>query len=160
MKQSRSLFHFLFLTLFCFVILSSCSDTHIYHKYKKIPDYIWNYKLEVPFEFTIKDTIAYYNIYLNIRNAGIYPYSNIWIIASRQDASGVLTRNRYEFILANPDGTWTGSGLGDIIDNRFLIEEHIRFEQIGDYKYTFRHDMRIDNLPSIMDVGLEVEKVP
>jgi gliding motility-associated lipoprotein GldH len=147
---------FFFSSLF---LLLSCEDNHIYEKYKSIPSYTWNYAYSVPFEFNIKDTSAYYNIYLNFRNAGTYLYSNIWITAIRQDANGTISKKRYEFILANPDGSWIGNGLGDIIDNHFLMEERVKFTQLGDYRYSFHHEMRTDNLPSVMDIGLEVEKV-
>jgi gliding motility-associated lipoprotein GldH len=141
------------------LFFSSCEDGHVYEKYKKIPNYNWNYNESIPFEFSIDDTNALYNIYLNIRNAGIYPYSNIWIVATRQDATGQITKKRYEFILANPDGSWTGNGLGDIIDNRYILEERVKLRHTGEYRYSFHHEMRTDNLPAIMDVGLEVEKV-
>jgi gliding motility-associated lipoprotein GldH len=158
MKRGRHFFLRLILISLLPLLFCLCSDNHIYHQYKKIPDYNWNYDYEIPFEFTIKDTQSYYNIYLNIRNAGIYPYSNIWIVATRQDANGTLSKRRYEFVLANPDGSWTGNGLGDIIDNRFILEEHTRLTEPGEYKFSFRHDMRTDLLPAIMDIGLEVEK--
>jgi gliding motility-associated lipoprotein GldH len=141
------------------LVTSSCQSPQVYEKYAKIPDYIWTYNHVVPFEFSIADTNARYNIYLNIRIAGTYPYSNIWISGTRQDANGTLSKKRYEFILAYPDGKWTGSGLGDIIDNRFLMEEGIKFSLIGDYRYSFHHDMRVENLPSVIDVGIEVEKM-
>jgi gliding motility-associated lipoprotein GldH len=145
--------------IFFAIIFFSCDDNHIYEKYKKIPSYIWNYNEPVPFEFYLRDTNSLYNIYLNIRNSGIYPYNNIWIIAQRQDATGQISKKRYEFILANPDGSWMGNGLGDIIDNRFILEERIKLKQAGEYLYSFHQEMRVDNLPGIMDVGLEVEKV-
>jgi gliding motility-associated lipoprotein GldH len=138
--------------------LAGCRQNHVYEKYKTIPDYIWNYYYRVPFEFNITDTVSYYNVFINIRNAGIYPYSNIWLIVNQQTPGGLITRKRYEFILANPDGSWKGNGLGDIWDNRFIMEEHVRFRTPGEYTYTFQHSMRMDNLPAIMDIGMEVIK--
>ena len=114
---------------------------------------------QVPFEFDIIDTSAIYNVYLNIRNANIYPFSNLWIYVDRQNPKGVQTRSRYEFVLANPDGSWKGDGLGDIFDNHMLLEERIHFPVTGTYTYTFQHCMRVDNLPAIMDIGLQIEKV-
>jgi gliding motility-associated lipoprotein GldH len=140
-------------------LLISCTERQVYEKYKNIPDYIWNIHYEVPFEFEIKDTTVYYNVYLNLRNANIYPYSNIWIYVNKQTPKGLQTRSRYEFLLANPDGSWRGDGLGDIFDNHMLLEERIHFPAIGTYTYTFEHCMRVDNLPAIMDIGLEIEKV-
>jgi gliding motility-associated lipoprotein GldH len=141
------------------ILLLSCNERQVYEKYKKIPEYIWNLRYQVPFEFDIKDTAAIYNVYLNIRNASIYPFSNLWIYVDKQSPKGVQSRSRYEFVLANPDGSWKGDGLGDIFDNHMLLEERIHFSMAGTYTYTFQHCMRVDNLPAIMDIGLEIERV-
>ena len=158
-KSSRFKAGFLILSVTAFFLLLSCNQRQVYEKYKKIPDYIWNLNYKVPFEFDIKDTSALYNVYLNIRNASIYPYSNIWIFVDKLDPKGVQTRSRYEFVLANPDGSWRGDELGDIFDNHMLLETRIRFLMAGTYTYTFQHSMRMDNLPAIMDIGLEIEQV-
>jgi gliding motility-associated lipoprotein GldH len=137
----------------------SCNQRQVFEKYKNIPDYVWNVHYQVPFEFDIEDTTAIYNVYLNVRNTSIYPFSNLWILVDKQNPQGVQSRSRYEFVIANPDGSWKGDGLGDIFDNHILLEGKIRFNMVGTYTYTFQQCMRMDNLPAIMDIGLEVEKV-
>jgi len=143
----------------CFV-LTSCTGRHVYQKYIKIPDYIWDYREPVSFNFYISDNKAVYNTYLNLRIASIYPYSNIWISLKKNGENGkIIYTKRFEFTLADEKGEWTGKGLGDIIDNQFIIEKQIQFEESGEYTYTFSHDMRIDFLPAVMDIGLVVEKI-
>jgi gliding motility-associated lipoprotein GldH len=159
MNLSRSKTAFWIIPVMVIFFLLSCNQRQVYEKYKKIPDYIWNMHYQVSFDFDIKDTAAVYNVYLNIRNASIYPFSNIWLFVDKQNPQGVQIRSRYEFVLANPDGSWKGDGLGDIFDNHLLLEQAIRFPMAGTYTYTFQHCMRIDNLPAIMDIGLEIEKV-
>ena len=159
MKLNKSKAGLLTISVLALILSISCNQRQVYEKYKKIPEYIWNLHFEVPFDFDIKDTVAVYNIYLNVRNASIYPFSNLWIYVDKQNPKGIQTRSRYEFILANPDGSWKGDGLGDIFDNHMLLEERIRFPMVGTYTYTFQHCMRVDNLPAIMDIGLEIEKV-
>lgn len=159
MKLNRFKAGIWFISVFAVILLLSCNGRQVYEKYKKIPDYIWNLHYQVPFEFDIKDTTAVYNVYLNIRNASNYKFNNLWILVDKQNPQGIQTRSRYEFVLANPDGSWKGDGLGDIFDNHMLLEQAIRFQIVGTYTYTFQHCMRIDNLPAIMDIGLEIEKV-
>jgi len=159
MKLKSSKACLLIISALAVIFLLSCNGRQVYEKYKKIPEYIWNLHYQVPFEFDIKDTAAVYNVYLNIRNASNYPFSNIWLFVDKQNPQGTQTRSRYEFVLANPDGSWKGDGLGDIFDNHMLLEQAIRFPMAGTYTYTFQHCMRIDNLPAIMDIGLEIEKV-
>lgn len=159
MKLHKSNAGRLIISVLAVIFLLSCNQRQVYEKYKKIPEYIWNIHYEVPFEFEIKDTVSLYNVYLNVRNASIYPFSNLWIYVDKQTPKGVQKRSRYEFVLANPDGSWKGDGLGDIFDNHTLLESRIRFPLAGNYTYTFQHCMRMENLPAIMDIGLEVEKV-
>jgi gliding motility-associated lipoprotein GldH len=159
MKLNRLKSKLLIISVLSVFLFLSCNQRQVYEKYKKIPDYIWNLHYQVPFEFDIKDTSAIYNVYVNIRNASIYPFSNLWLYVDKQDPRGVQIRSRYEFVLANPDGSWKGDGLGDIFDNHMLLEERVHFTMAGTYTYTFQQSMRMDNLPAIMDIGLEIEKV-
>ena len=154
------LFPIKYIVLILLVLLfNSCKDNHIYQKYQKIPDYVWNSNYSVSFDFNLKDTNSIYNVYFNIRNSATYPYSNIWVILQKPDNIGMLIKKRYEFVLANSDGSWRGVGLGDIFDNHFILEERVKFKQIGEYTYTFKQNMRVDDIKGIMDIGLEIEKL-
>jgi len=142
------------------LIIISCSNQTVYSKYKKIHNYIWNYNNSIEFEFEIKDTSINYNVFFNLRNAGVFPYSNIWILINGYSPEGKeFLAQRYEFLLADESGKWTGKGLGDIIDNHFLIMENVKFTAKGINKLEIKHDMRIDNLPGVMDLGISVRKV-
>lgn len=147
------------LPILLFLFLLSCKENHIYHKYNKIPDYIWNENYTVTFPVSVRDTSSVYNVYFNIRNASFYPFSNIWVICEKTDPSGnKLFHKRFEFTLASIEGKWLGKGIGDIIDNHFILEENVRFREKGLYQYTFYQNMRTSDLPGIMDIGLEMVK--
>ena len=69
-----------------------------------------------------------------------------------------LLHKRYEYTLATPDGRWLGNGLGDLIDHKFIVDENVKFQQKGKYKYIINHEMRIDKLSNIQTIGLIVKK--
>lgn len=147
------------LSVLSLFFLFSCKNAHVYEKYLKIPDYIWNENLELKFNPYVKDTSVLYNVYFNIRNATVYPYSNIWVLIRKSDPSGdKIYEKSYEFILADQQGKWLSKGIGDIFDNRFLMEEKIKFPQSGLYQYSVLQYMRTTNLAGVMDIGLEVER--
>jgi gliding motility-associated lipoprotein GldH len=159
MKKTRYTYFFYLIGLVLILSLQSCSDQVIYQKHKKIPDFIWQYDYRIPFNFTIKDTLSGYNTFLNVRNSSYYPYSNIWILVKKYNKNGsLLSEKKYEFILADADGRWRGDGLGDIIDNKFLLEQNIHFTEGGEYTYYFSHEMRTNDLVGLMDIGLSIEK--
>lgn len=149
-KQSYLIF---ILSLFIFI---SCQNSIIFEKYDEIPDYEWKYENKISFQISIKDTSIYHNLYLNLRHTGNYPFSNIWIMIYQKNPDKKISFKRYEFTLAVVDGKWLGKGLGDIVDHKIIFAENIKFPQEGEYTFLFQHDMRMDILPSIMDIGLTI----
>jgi gliding motility-associated lipoprotein GldH len=65
---------------------------------------------------------------------------------------------RVELPLANKEGKWLGSGMGDIFEHRIPIQQNARFDKQGMYHFSFEQNMRLNPLPHIMSVGLRVEK--
>ncbi|HPD63938.1 MAG TPA: gliding motility lipoprotein GldH [Bacteroidia bacterium] len=141
------------------LLLMGCGRGIIYTRYIKIDNFVWNFNKKIEFKVNIKETDKKYEVLLHIRNASQYPYSNIWINVSGVDPNGknIFTR-KYEFTLADESGRWLGKGLGDIIDNQFIIVEDFSAEKTGTYSFIVNHEMRVDNVPGIMDIGLTVRE--
>lgn len=111
----------------------------------------------IPFKFEIMDTSMSYNFYINLRHTGFYQYRNIWVKIRTILPSGKVTEQLIELMLADPDGRWVGSGMGDIWDNCILTKEDIHFSEVGIYKFELQQYMRTDRLPFVMEVGIAVE---
>jgi len=139
------------------LLFTSCQNSVIFEKYNKIPEYKWQYNNKESFTFRIKDTTTTYNVYLNLRHTGNYQFSNIWIMIYIKNPDGKISFKRHEFTLAAIDGKWLGQGMGDIMDHKLIFEKNLRFSE-GEYTIVLQHDMRMDELPSIMDVGISIEK--
>ncbi len=148
-------YHFFILLFF---ILISCSSNHIYEEYTDINPEGWNFKERVYFKFDVVDTASYYDVFLNVRNTGEFDYSNIWLKCIKKSPSGQEINENLEFTLATPDGRWVGNGIGDIIDNQFILEEKVKLKEAGIYTYFINHEMRVDDLKGILNVGISVKK--
>ena len=147
------------LTLACLlVIFASCDSKRVYEQNIDIPDYIWDKENAVYFDVPIIDTVSLHNVYINIRNASGYGYSNIYLFLDTKYPNNTISRDTIECILADPSGKWLGDGSGDIWDNQILFKKNVRFRQIGTYKFRYEQAMRMPKLPMIMDVGLRIEK--
>jgi gliding motility-associated lipoprotein GldH len=140
------------------LILLSCDPDRVYEKNTRIPDGIWTWNYPVRFAFVVEDTIAPYNLYINVRNTGMYPYSNLYLFVTTIAPSGHTIKDTVQIILADEKGKWFGNGLGDIWDNQRLYKEQVRFAQKGEYVFEYEQAMRLEKLPFILDVGLRVEK--
>jgi gliding motility-associated lipoprotein GldH len=130
----------------------------VYEQNIDIPEYIWDKDNPVYFDVEIKDTVSLHNVYINIRNASGYAYSNLYLFLDTKYPNNSMSRDTIECILADPSGKWLGDGSGDIWDNQILFKKNVRFKQIGTYKFRYEQAMRMPKLPMIMDVGLRIEK--
>jgi gliding motility-associated lipoprotein GldH len=138
--------------------LFSCDSKRIYEQNMDIPENIWDQKNPVYFDVPITDTTSLHNIYINIRNASGYGFSNIYLFLDTKYPNNTISRDTIECILADPSGKWLGDGSGDIWDNQILFKKNVRFKQMGTYKFRYEQAMRMPKLPMIMDVGLRIEK--
>lgn len=151
-----------FLALSLLTVLYSCDSSRIYEKNKEISDGIWNVNDTIFFEVEITDSAAPVNIYLNIRNAGMYQYENLFMFITTTFPNGKTHKDTVECILADQNG-WLGDGLGDIFDNQILFRRGVTFPLNGKYVFAFEQAHRfgdkpfIENLPFILDVGLRIE---
>lgn len=150
--------NFTLLISFTAILLFSCDPERIYEKNIRIPDGIWDRNNPVSFEVIVEDTISPHNLYINVRNAGMYPVSNLYLFVTTMAPSGHAIKDTVQIILADEKGRWMGKGLGDIWDNQQLYKTNVRFAQKGKYVFKYEQAMRLEKLPFILDVGLRVEK--
>ena len=139
------------------LILFSCDPGRVYEKNIKIPDGIWDKDNKVSFEVFIDDTASSHNLYVNVRNTSLYPFSNLYLFIETTAPSVHTIRETFEITLSDERGKWLGSGLGDIWDLQQIYKDNVRFAQRGNYTIEYQQAMRMDKLPFVLDVGLRIE---
>ncbi|HEX5003557.1 MAG TPA: gliding motility lipoprotein GldH [Bacteroidia bacterium] len=149
---------FYLMVVVCVMLMAACDSNRLFEDNKEIPDHEWYQDKPVVLNAVIEDTSIGYNVYINIRNAGYYRFSNIYLFLNTRMPDGVMQRDTVECTLASPEGKWLGDGLGDIWDNRILFRKDVFFRQKGEYRFELIQAMRIDPLPGIMDAGMRIEK--
>jgi gliding motility-associated lipoprotein GldH len=139
---------------------SACSESGLYEKVHFMPDHAWSYTNQPEFSFDVKDTTSNYQVYFIIRHADAYEYNNVWIkVKSKLPGESVEREERFDVPLAT-DNKWLGSGMDDLHDHRVLLyREPVRFSKTGLYTIKIAHDMRVEPLQHVFNVGLRVEKV-
>ncbi|MFM9008571.1 MAG: gliding motility lipoprotein GldH [Bacteroidota bacterium] len=148
----RSAFALLSLTAFV-----ACDRSALFDEYQEIPGNAWQADKPLVFTVQIPDTTTGHNVYINLRNASHYPFSNIFLFLNTRFPDGQIDRDTLEIMLASPEGQWLGDGLGDIWDNRVLFKRNVSFPQTGEYRFEISQGMRLDPLPGIMDAGIRIE---
>ncbi len=138
-------------------IFTSCDNNKVYEEYVEIENYTWNMSKPISFEFEVNDTASLHNVYINIRHANQYPYSNLWLFINSWSPAGAKSVDTLECVLADERGKWQGDGLGDIWDAQILWKQNVRFATPGKYHVEYNQGMRVENLVGIMDMGIRVE---
>lgn len=133
-----------------------------YQKQYSIPGNEWKYTNQQVFKFNVTDTTDDYDMQFLIRHTQAYPYSNIWLIVQvKPPGDTVYKRTRVEIPLAEPAGKWLGRGMGEIWEQRMPLNmstEQPAFDIPGTWEIKLGHNMRINPLPEVLQVGLRIEK--
>ncbi len=156
MLVNRNLFFFPL--IFLIILLDSCDSKRFSEENKSLKDGVWMNTNLPSFTVNIADTLARYDLYLNIRNDGLYPYSNLYLFIHTTIPGGVKATDTVECQLADPSGKWRGSGPGNLKFNRFLFQKGVHFPRKGSYQFALEQAMRVTELKGIRDVGIRIEK--
>jgi len=142
------------------ILLLGCDRHVVFENNVAISQEGWKQDHPVQFEWDVTDTISLHNFYVSIRNGEGYPYSNIFLFVSMEFPNGKLSVDTIDCPLADRDGHWLGSGLGDLYDNRIIFKERKKFPMAGHYRITIQQAMRQENLEEIHDVGFRLSTLP
>ncbi len=150
-----------FLVIVIPMLFLGCTDDRLFEGIHYIENKTWDTNEKIPFEFEVKDTNAVYDMLVNIRISGYYPYSNLFMQVYITDPNGHLTKKLVEYTLAEASGKWVGKGLGDLYDYRLPspdLNELRIFSIPGKYTVELRQVMRVEKLEGVMGVGIRVVK--
>jgi len=137
----------------------ACTSNDVYFQYQSVAVKGWNKDSVYKFDIPITDTLSSYNVYVNVRNRGEYPFQNLWVFLSKTTPDSIESKDSIECYLADQRGKWLGSGLGSILEMPVLYQQNVRFTKAGMYHYKIGHGMRDSLLKGINDIGMRVEKI-
>jgi len=127
----------------------------------------WDKNQIVEFTLPELDSLQAYDIFLHLRNTEEYPYNNLFVIASIEFPHGRTIKDTLEYRMAQPDGTWLGTGIGSVKESKLWYKEGVRFFEPGSYRLRIEHAMRnngdvqgVNSLPGITELGYSIMKSP
>ncbi|WP_378185959.1 gliding motility lipoprotein GldH [Aquimarina sp. W85] len=149
--------------LIFFVFLFSCSSDQVFDQYKTVQG-TWEQHEHIEFSIPQLDSLKAYNLFINVRNTNEYPFSNLFLIGQIRFPNGKVISDTLEYELAYPDGSWMGTGITDLKENKLWYKENVKFIEKGEYIITLEHAMRKNGevqgvyaLDGVTDVGLRIE---
>lgn len=139
-------------------IFASCDTQKVYETYENMPSETWHLDSLKTFRFDIADSMAVYNVFVNIRNVGSYEFSNLIVFVTTQMPGNRRIKDTLNCILADNKGKWLGSGFGSMWTNSIPYKTNVRFPRSGGYEIGIQHGMRKAELSGISDIGVRIEK--
>lgn len=141
------------------LLLGACGNPPVFDQYQNTNN-VWHKDSVLHFTVAITDTSAPYGISVKFRHNAQYPYANLYMFRKIESTTGIAYQDTVNFQLADASGKWLGSGIGELktVIRRYR-KEAVWFSAPGKYTFTLQHGMRVDNLPGIEQVGLEVVKL-
>ena len=140
-------------------MLSSCSKNKVYDEYQALDSGSWSASESINFEVQIPEQEGVlYDWLIALRNNNDYPFSNIYFFVDVESPSGTTQRDTLQYLLAEPNGKWLGSGLGEIKHMTLQYREEQAMVSGGLYKFRISHGMRDEELFGIEDLGFRIEK--
>ena len=154
-SRRRFLFLLLLSQLYFF---TSCDSNRYYEENVTIGKATWNTENRVKFNVSINEIQSSYTLYINVRNTGEYPFSNLFLFLKTTFPDGRVAKDTIECPIADNKGKWLGSGITDIKFNRLLFHTGVRFPQKGNYGFELEQAMRTSDLKGISEIGIRIEK--
>ena len=136
----------------------SCTNNALYFEYASVNENGWMKDSTCRYEISVNNTDELYNMYINTRNTGNYPYQNLWLFITEMGPDSVVKHDTINFYLADEFGMWLGKGVGHAYNMPVLYRQNFKFQQKGVYKFEIGQGMRDSMLLGISDVGIKVEK--
>ena len=141
------------------LLLVSCDFNKVYDEYTAINSNGWSVTDTVSFEVEMSSTEGeLYDCLLGLRNNNDYLFSNVFLFVEVENPKGETRVDTLQYLLAESNGTWLGTGVGEIKHMLLTYKEAQAFEE-GVYTYKIVHGMRDEVLYGLEDIGLRIESV-
>lgn len=156
-----------FIILISFLALGfiSCSQKEIYYQYEELKNGKWNQTTECVFyiDSASYDSLQSYDILLEVVHNNSYKYQNLWIGYTLElDTDSIYTnKQEKEYIIADSEGKWYGSGFGSSYQISMPLLKNVYFDKGNvrkNHRIRISHRMTDNPLIGIEKVGIKIEK--
>lgn len=141
-----------------FLLLGACTPSYYYDEEKTLPNGQWTYANALAFRFSIPDTSATFNLYLDFEYADTFPTQNLYLKLYTTFPDGKRLEKLKSFDFFDAQGAPIGQCRGHKCRLQVMLQENAYFNQVGEYNLVFEQFMRRDSLPGIYTAGLILEE--
>ena len=134
-----------------------CGEPPLFAESAEVDPKGWAGQDALSFQWEVSDTLKRQDVILDLRHAQDYPFSNLYLFLTYEFPNGKTRTDTVACTLADELGRWRGSGFGDLMDQRFMLQSQVAFPLSGTYRLEIAHGMRRNPLTGLANVGLRLE---
>ncbi len=140
------------------MMLAGCDRDRVYSGNHRFPDQGWCHGDTVSFGFSIADTSARYNMYLDLDHTTAYPFQNLYVRIHSAFPDGKVLTEQHSLELQEKTGEWLGGCNGTACAARIVLRERMYFDKPGEYRLSFEQYTRTDCLAGIEKLSLVLDR--
>jgi gliding motility-associated lipoprotein GldH len=151
----------LILTLFCLSFLISCQpDGRSFIEHQELsPEVEWLKKDTRTFKVLVEDKSKNYNLSLSFRYVNGYQFQVLKVKMTETSPSGKVQEYNHDLKVISDKGEYLGEPGYDIWDSEHLVQPNKNYEEKGEYTYTLEHNMPVDPIILVMEIGVILDEV-
>ncbi|MBL4734177.1 MAG: hypothetical protein JKY18_02340 [Flavobacteriales bacterium] len=147
------------ITLFLAIGLLACNPNRVFNSSdSNFPNHRWYKEVEITFSVPIVDTLSNHQVYLALRHVHGFQFETMNVTLVSTSPSGKSSTKDYSIQVMGGDNTYLSDCSGDICDREVLIEDHVQFDEQGDWSFVIQNNMPIEYVPNVMEFGLIIDK--
>ena len=136
----------------------SCSDNTIYKTKQEINGEYWTYEDAISFSLEAPDTINWYELGLDVEHSSEFSFQNLYLNIDTGFPSDTILTDLINLDLAKKSGEWNGRCSSSSCTNPFILKQRFKFEELGNYSFSFKQASRQDSLQGIQNLSLKLKK--
>lgn len=145
------------ISTFLFFLFIACGPKYAVNKTYHLSNNEWTYADSLRFDFEIKDTLALYNLLLDVKHATDFSFQNLYTKIHTQFPDGTRLSKPVSLELADKIGTWQGNCNSKTCTLEIMIQEGAYFNKPGKYAVIVEQFMRENAVKGIQSVTLKVQ---
>jgi gliding motility-associated lipoprotein GldH len=154
------MFKFLFVSLFFVFFIYSCTpENRLYAERQELsPNLEWVGSDLKTFNFKTNEKDLIYTLTLELRFVTGYPFKNLNVLADIISPSGEVIQKEFTLNIKDDEGNYIGEAGMDLWDSKHIVDKELKLNEIGEYTIGFLHNMAMDPLPYVMELGVIIDK--
>lgn len=139
------------------LLVASCGRPVLIDRELSIAETGWTVADSLEWRFTVSDTAAVYDLFLDVTHASAYPFQNCYVHFHTVFPDGRRLDQVVSLELQTAAGQWLGDCGGSDCSLRIPIQQGAYFNRAGEHILRLEQYMRQDTLPGIGAFRLRVE---